>query len=86
MVATVTDIVNVAFTACLGVLFDLIGRRIPLVFGMTIIAVGMFCVPLETKVVPWFVLFRTIITIGQSFGANCPLLVDYVLREDIGKA
>ena len=86
MIAGYAEIVMVFFQFLLGLIFDVVGRRIPLVLGIALIAVGIGCIPLAHDLYPWFLIFRIMLSTGAVVGLNVPLIPDYVEKEYVGRA
>ena len=76
----------VFFQFMLGIIFDVVGRRVPLVLGVATIAIGIGCIPLAHDLYPWFLIFRIMLSSGAVVGLNVPLLPDYVKKEFLGRA
>ena len=70
----------------IGLIFDIFGRKNPLVFGFLLIGIGLIGIPLFSEIYPWFALMRILISIGSIFGLAVPLLPDYVKKENMGRA
>ena len=86
MVQSISEFVTLIFQIVLGVLFDLYGRKIPLVTGMALIALSIGAIPLGKELYPWFLICRIMLGIGSAVGLNVPLLPDYVEKEYLGRA
>lgn len=70
----------------IGLIFDIFGRKKPLVFGFLMIGIGLIGIPLFKQVFPWFLIMRVLISFGGVFGMAVPLLPDYVQKDNMGKA
>ena len=70
----------------IGTIFDILGRRIPLVIGIIFIAISMGCIPLGKTIYPGFLLLYILNDFGTTIGMNVPLLPDYVQKDNIGRA
>ena len=86
LIAGYAEMVMVFFQFLLGIIFDVVGRRVPLVLGIALIAVGICCIPLAHDLYPWFLIFRIMLSAGSVVGLNVPLLPDYVDKEYVGRA
>jgi MFS family permease len=62
----------------IGLIFDLFGRKKPLIFGFLLFGIGLIGIPFFKKVFPWFLILRIMISLGAVFGMSVPLLPDYV--------
>lgn len=85
-ISAYSELVLVGLQAFLGILFDVAGRRWPLVIGVFILTVGFGAIPLANEVYPWFLIFRVLLGIGFAFIINVPLLGDYIHRKSLGRA
>ena len=70
----------------MGVIFDAVGRRIPLVAGLGLAAVSMALIPLFRHIYPSFFLCNLLGFAGAMFGLNVPLAPDYVEKSSLGLA
>jgi MFS family permease len=71
----------------LGLIFDTVGRKIPLIIGLftTGMSIAIAAVP-HQEVIPFFVIFRVLMTVGIIPALNTPLLPDYVHPKSLGLA
>lgn len=85
-IGAVAEIVVIFFQPLLGLAFDTIGRKIPIIIGMFMIGVSILLIPMGRNLYPEFLLFRISLSIGTVIGLNAPLLPDYVQPNYIGRA
>ena len=84
-VSLYTDLVKIPFTFMLGFVFDVFGRRIPVLIGMLMVSVSIFCMPLGKHLYPGYLICRIVLALGTALAGNAPLLPDYVQKSTIGK-
>ena len=70
----------------LGIVFDTLGRKIPLFIGILVQAIVTAAIPLGTTLYPTFCILRILISVSTVVSLNVPLLPDYVQKEYIGLA
>ena len=74
--------IDESFVICLDILcgpiFDLIGRKWPVVFGTLVQGICMLLIPMFHTVFPGFLIFRVCTHLGTIIYMNAPLLPDYV--------
>ena len=70
----------------LGIIFDTVGRKLPTVLGFLLAGTAIIGTPWFTKVYPWFLVMRVMISVGIIPGMNNPLLPDYVQHGSLGLA
>ena len=70
----------------LGLIFDTFGRKIPVIFGFTLMGVAILGIPFFRLLFPSFCILRICISVGSLPGMNVPLLPDYVMKESLGLA
>jgi MFS family permease len=69
----------------LGIIFDTLGRKIPLILGLFTTGISIALAPNFHEVIPGFVILRVLMTAGM-LGANSPLLPDYIYPKSLGLA
>jgi len=70
----------------LGLIFDTMGRKIPLILGLFITGLSIGLAPVPNDVIPFFVILRVLMTVGIIPSLNTPLLPDYVHPKSLGLA
>ena len=70
----------------MGVIFDTIGRRIPLAIGIGLAGLCMALIPLFHNIYPSFFLCNVLAFAGAFVGMNVPLALDYVEKSSLGLA
>jgi len=85
-IGSVSEATVIVLEFFIGLIFDIFGRKNPLVFGFLMIGIGLIGIPLFKEVYPWFLIMRILISIGAVFGMSVPLLPDYVQKDNMGKA
>ena len=83
---TYSEIAVIVFDLFLGLIFDTVGRVLPIILGFLAIGFSIIAMPFFDKVYPTFLIFRIFISLGILPGLNCPLLPDYVQKESLGLA
>ena len=84
-VSLYSALIKIPFTLVLGFVFDVFGRRIPLVLGMLMLSASIFCMPLGKNLYPGYLIFSIMLSLGMNLAGNAPLLPDYVQKATIGK-
>ena len=67
-----------------GPIIDTIGRKVAVIFGITIMGVSVGLIPFFTELYPGFFLVRVLMSVGSIICLNIPLLPDYVHKDSIG--
>ena len=70
----------------LGIIFDTLGRKVPLILGLFTTGMSIALAPNFHQVIPVFVILRVLMTVGIIPGLNSPLLPDYVHSKSLGLA
>lgn len=68
----------------LGIIFDTLGRRIPLFLGILVQGIVTGAIPLGRSLFPSYCIIRIMISVSTVISLNVPLLPDYVQKEYIG--
>jgi MFS family permease len=77
-VGTIDEFFVICLDLACGPIFDLIGRKWPIVIGIFLGGISMCLIPMFTSIYPWFLICRIIIHCGGMVYLNVPLLPDYV--------
>ena len=83
---SLAQIFAISLDLLLGLIFDTIGRKIPLILGLFTTGMSIGLAPFPHEVVPFFVILRVLMTVGIIPGLNTPLLPDYVHPKSLGLA
>ena len=70
----------------LGTIFDLFGRKYPLIAGLFIASIGLGVIPLFRELYPSFLILKIMIAVGSVAGIAVPLLPDYVSKPSMNMA
>lgn len=70
----------------MGIVIDVLGRKIPIIAGTFSMGLATAAVPLFHDVYPSFFLLRVMMSLGAIITLNIPLLPDYVQPESMGLA
>ena len=81
-----SELVVMIFALALGVIFDVVGRKYPIVISLVIAGISLILLPYLTNVYPEFLILRILLSIGVIPGFNSPLLPDYLMGESLGLA
>ena len=65
----------------MGLIFDAFGRKVPLIIGICIISICIFCIPLFSTLIPAYCILRILIGLGIIIALNVPLLPDYIQKN-----
>ena len=76
----------IIFDLFIGVIFDTVGRVLPVLVGLIVIGFSFIAMPFFEKVYPSFLILRIMVSLGILPGMNCPLLPDYVAKQSLGLA
>ena len=81
------EIIVTCFIMGLGMLFDTMGRKLPLVTGFLVAGLSILATPfLKHSIYPGFLMMRILMTLGVIPAVNTPLLPDYVESKSLGLA
>ena len=69
-----------------GYLYDIFGRKMPIVIYFCSIAIGLYSFPRTAPSIPLLVLVRSILQALNGICLSHPLINDYVKKESRGKA
>mmetsp|Transcript_25367 Transcript_25367/g.17924 ORF Transcript_25367/g.17924 Transcript_25367/m.17924 type:complete len:194 (+) Transcript_25367:28-609(+) len=72
------ELIAIVEGICIGMLFDIIGRRVLICIGVALCGIAIALVPLFKQVYPYFLILRILISVGCIPAVNNPLLPDYV--------
>ena len=70
----------------MGLIFDTVGRKIPLIIGLFTTGLSIALMPNFHKVLPGFLILRVLTSVGIIPGLNTPLLPDYIHEKSLGLA
>ena len=70
----------------LGPIFDLVGRKLPVVIGLFICGFSFIGFPMFTQIYPWYCLLKVLSNLGVLVGLNAPFLPDYISSGSVGLA
>ena len=77
---------SLIFTPATGYLFDLFGRRIPLLIALLGSILLTFLIPHTAPSFPWLCFVRSLIGLCNTILMGSPLIADYVKKESRGRA
>ena len=74
----VTEIFSIVGNQTIGILYDLLGRRIILVISPIMGGVSLILMPYTSQIFPWTMIARVFAGIASLAIFGNPLLIDYV--------
>lgn len=83
-IAAIAEAVVIVQEFFLGIIFDTLGRRIPLFIGVLMQGIVTAAIPLGRTLFPTFCILRILISFSVVISVNVPLLPDYVQKDYIG--
>ena len=78
IIATWAEVITMIFYLFLGVIFDTLGRKIPVLLGFLLTALAIGAIPLFKSIFPSYLILKICISLGTVIGMNVPFLPDYV--------
>ena len=85
-IGMIRQVLLLAEDLAMGVLFDTVGRRVPLAAGIGLGGLCVALIPLFHHIYPSFFLCNVLAFAGAMFGLNVPLAPDYVEKSSLGLA
>lgn len=86
VVSAYCEILVIPFHVFIGLMYDLVGRRIILFVGLLLLSAGIGFVPLSHSIYPWYFIYRLLTSFGLTMTMGTPLLADYTQKEFLGRA
>ena len=82
----ISFIAGILWTPIVGILYDVVSRRVTLLCAGFLGALLVYCTPLTAPSIGCLILVRSLIAMVQSSIETSPLIMDYVKKESRGKA
>ena len=70
----------------LGPIFDILGRKLPVVIGVLMTGITFFLYPMPSQIYPWYQILKILNNCGVLIGLNAPFLPDYISAGSVGLA
>ena len=86
MISSIIEIIGIFQNCIMGLIFDTLGRKWPLITGLITQSLATSVIPLFSSLFPSFFIIRLLISSSLIITTGVPLLPDYVQTEYIGRA